>query len=503
MKGIGAILVILTISPILSAAPCESLAALTLPGTKVTMAVVVPPGTFTPPPRPEPPRRRADNDEPRPNPFVTLQAFCRVAATLTPTSDSEIKIEVWLPVAGWNSKMLAVGNGAWAGSIGYDDLAAAVAAGYAAASTDTGHTGRGADFIPGHPEKVIDFSHRAVHEMTVAAKSIIAAFYGDAPRLSYFRGCSTGGRQALTAAQRYPLDFDGIIAGASANNSSRLHAAQIWFTAQNLRSTESAIPEGKLPAIQAAALKACDALDGVEDRVIGNPRQCKFDPGVLLCKEGDASTCLTEAQVETVKRIYAGPGIFPGLEPGSERGWGGFGGWLTRPVGIAYDHYRYLLFEKPDWDFKTINVQRDVLAFDKAAGALMNSSDANLSPFFDRGGKLLMYHGWADPGIPAGNSVEYYGEVVKTVGAPKAANSIRLFMLPGVGHCSGGDGPSSFDAVGALDQWRDKGQVPASILGSHRVRGVVDNTRPLCPYPQMAQYKGTGSTTEAANFVCK
>ena len=503
MKGIGAILVILTISPFLSAAPCESLSTLTLPDTKITMAVVVPAGAFTPPPRPGPARVRGPDEEPRPDPYAPLPAFCRVAATLTPRSDSEIKIEVWLPSTGWNNKMLAVGNGAWAGSISYDALAPAVAAGYAAASTDTGHGGRGAEFLPGHPEKLIDFSHRAVHEMTVAAKAVIAAFYGNAPRLSYFRGCSTGGRQALTAAQRYPLDFDGIIAGATAINNSRLHAAQIWFTAQNLRDETSAIPEDKLPALHEAVLKACDALDGVQDRVIGNPRQCKFDPQVLLCKEGDAATCLTAAQAETVKRIYAGPGIFPGLEPGSEDGWGGFLGWLARPVGIAYDQYRYLVFDDPNWDFKTIDVQKDVAAFDKVAGALMNSSNPNLGPFFDRGGKLLMYHGWADPGIPAGNSVEYYSEVVKAVGEAKAANSIRLFMLPGVGHCSGGDGPSTFDAVGALDEWRDKGQIPASIPASHQRRGVVDNTRPLCPYPQMAQYKGTGSTTEAANFVCK
>ena len=494
---------LLVIPSVSAAATCESLSSLALAGGKVTMAAIVAPGAFVAPARPGPPSRGRGQTAERPNPFLKLPSFCRIAATLTPTADSEIKIEVWMPMSGWNQKLLAVGNGAWAGSISYDDLAAPLAQGYAAASTDTGHGGRGAEFIPGHPEKVVDFSHRAVHEMAAAGKSIVAAFYGNGPRLTYFRGCSTGGRQALTAAQRYPLDFDGVIAGAAANNSSRLHAAQIWFTAQNLRDAASAIPDDQLPALHEAVLKACDALDGVQDRVIGNPRRCKFDPGVLLCKGGDTKDCLTAAQVETVRRIYAGPGNFPGLELGSEGGWGGMFGWLKQPVSVAYDQYRYLLFGKPDWDFKTINVPRDVAAFDKAVGALMNSSDPNLNPFFDRGGKVLMYHGWADPGIPAGNSVEYYSEVVKAVGASKAEQSIQLFMMPGVGHCSGGDGPSSFDSIGALDRWRDKGEVPRSIVASHSTKGVVDNTRPLCRYPQVAEYKGSGPTTDAANFVCK
>jgi feruloyl esterase len=518
--------------PDLSAAvPCETLSTLALPNTTITMAQVVEAGKFVAPP--PPPRQGggrgaaegdpADNADGRGNAgaggrgggrggrggtpvnvYASLPAFCRVAATLKPTRDSDIKIEVWMPVAGWNNKMLSVGNGAWAGTISYNAMAAPVAAGYAATSTDTGHAGGQAATFIGNKEKVIDFSYRAVHEMSVAGKAITAAFYGGGPKLSYFQGCSTGGRQALTAAQRYPADFDGIIAGASAVNASRMHGSQIWAAAQANREPGSLIPNmpaNKYALLHDAVLKACDALDGVTDRVLENPRQCKFDPAVLLCKDGDAATCLTAAQVETAKRVYAGTGVIYGYEYGSEGGWNGT---LRAPIGIAYDSYRYLAMNNPDWDYKTFDPAKDIALFDRTAGPVMNSSDTNLKPFFDRGGKLLMYHGWADPGIPAANSVDYYTEVANGAGgAARASNSIRLFMLPGVGHCSGGDGPSSWDALGTIDQWRDKGIAPASIVASRTANGVLEKTRPLCPYPQTAQYKGTGSTNEAANFVCR
>ncbi len=301
--------------------------------------------------------RAAVAGEPRGNPYLNLPAFCRIAATLKPSSDSEIKIEVWMPLSGWNNKLLAVGNGAWAGSISYNAMAPGLAAGYATTSTDTGHTGGQAATFVDRPEKVIDFAYRAVHEMNVSAKAISAAFYGGGPRLSYFQGCSTGGRQALTAAQRYPLDFDGIIGGATAVNASRLHGTQVWSAQQAHRDDASLIPMNKYAAIHDAALKACDALDGVTDRVIDNPRQCRFDPSILLCKEGDSATCLTAAQVETVKRVYAGPGLFPGYEYGSEGGWNGT---LANPVGIANDMYRYLVFNNPNWDYKTLDIEKDV-----------------------------------------------------------------------------------------------------------------------------------------------
>jgi len=533
------ILTLLVFSPRLNAAvPCETLSTLKLLNTTITMAQVVEAGKFVAPAAPRGAAPRGENADadgrgddgananadgrgagggagarggrggggrgPAVNVYANVPTFCRVAATLRPTSDSEIKIEVWMPVANWNNKMLAVGNGAWAGSISYNAMAAPVTAGYTATSTDTGHTGGQAATFIDKKEKVIDFSYRAVHEMSVAGKGITAAFYGGGPKLSYFQGCSTGGRQALTAAQRYPLDFDGIIAGANATNASLMHGTQVWVAQQAHRDGDASMipnmPVNKYNLLHDAVLKACDAIDGVTDRVIDNPRQCKFDPAVLLCKEGDAATCLTAAQVETAKRVYAGPGVFRGYEYGSEGGWNGT---LRAPVGIAFDSYRYLALNNPNWDYKTFDIKKDIAQFDKTVGPLMNSNDTNLKPFFDHGGKLIMYHGWADPGIPPENSLQYYSKVVKTVGASKASNSIRLFMLPGVGHCAGGDGPGTWDSLGALDQWREKGTAPASIVASHSTMGVVDKTRPLCPYPQTAQYKGTGNTNEAANFVCK
>ncbi len=532
-RTLPVILTLLVFSPLLKAAvPCETLSTLSLPNATITMAQVVEAGKFV---APAPPRgaprgenaadadgRGADGVPTVPgagargarggggrggaapvNVYATVPAFCRVAATLKPTADSEIKIEVWMPLTNWNNKMLSVGNGAWAGSISYSAMAAPVAAGYAAASTDTGHSGGQAAGFINNKEKVIDFSYRAVHEMSVAGKAITAAYYGGGPKLSYFQGCSTGGRQALTAAQRYPLDFDGIIAGANATNASLMHATQIWAAQQANRDASSAIPNmpvNKYNLLHDAVLKACDALDGVTDRVLENPRQCRFDPAVLLCKDGDSATCLTAAQVETAKRVYSGPGVFRGYEYGSEGGWAGT---LRTPVGIANDMYRYLALNNPDWDYKTFDLKKDIAQFEKTVGPLMNSNDVNLKPFFEHGGKLLMYHGWADPGIPPENSLQYYSKAVKKVGSSKATNSIRLFMLPGVGHCSGGDGPSTWDSLSALDQWRDQGTAPASIVASHSTAGVVDKTRPLCPYPQTAQYKGTGSTNEAASFVCK
>jgi feruloyl esterase len=481
-----------------SAAPCESLSTLALPGATITMAQSVAAGAFTPPGA----RGGAGQST-----YATLPAFCRVAATLKPTADSDIKIEVWLPASGWNGKLESVGNGAWAGTIGYGALGQAVAAGYAGASTDTGHTGGAATFIVGHPERVTDFAYRAVHEMTVAAKSIIAAYYGNAPKRSYFNGCSTGGRQALAEAQRFPQDYDGIISGAAANYPTHLQGMQTWVAAQAHLTPESMIPASKYPLIQTAVMAACDASDGVKDGVLEDPRTCHFDPKVLQCKAGDEATCLTKSQVELAQKIYAGPTnrngreAFPGLERGSETGWRTLA--AAQPMGLAVETFEYLVFNDPKWDFTTFDFNRDVAKAEQVIGLLMNSIDPNLKPFFDHGGKLLMYHGWADPGIPPRNSVNYYNSVVDKMGKSKTADSIKLFMVPGMGHCQGGDGTDTFDKVGVLDQWVEKGKAPDQILASHRKNGVADKTRPLCPYPQVAKYKGAGSTDEAANFVCK
>jgi Tannase and feruloyl esterase len=480
-----------------AAAPCESLAKLALPRTIITIAQAVPAGQLALPPGAVPTFPGAP-----PPSFGNLPAFCRVAATLKPTPDSNIKIEVWLPASGWNWKLESVGNGAWAGSISYRDLAAAITAGYAAASTDTGHTETTAAFVVGHPERLIDFAYRAVHEMTVAAKAIIVGYYGSGAVRAYFNGCSTGGRQALAEAQRYPADYDGIIAGAAANYPTHLQGAQVWTT-KITNEDDGYIPPAKYTLIHNAVLEACDALDGVKDRVLEDPRVCHFDPQALACQGPDEPTCLTAPQVEVARKIYAGPGpsLFPGLERGSEIGWATLSG--PKPMALAAETYQYLVFKNPKWDYRTFDPARDMAIADKAIGPLMNAIDPNLKPFFQRGGRLLMYHGWADPGIAPQNSVNYFTSVEDAAGGKAAAsNSIRLFMVPGMGHCAGGDGTDDFDKIGALSSWVDTNQAPKSILAAHKTKGVADRTRPLCPYPETAHYKGSGSTDDAANFVC-
>jgi feruloyl esterase len=433
--------------------------------------------------------------------FKTLSAFCRVSATLRPVADSQIGIEVWLPASGWNGNLQSVGNGAWAGSISYPAMATALGQGYATASTDTGHTGNNADFITGHPEKVVDFAYRAVHEMTVAAKAISGAFYGSLVKYSFWNGCSTGGRQAFSEAQRFPNDYDGIVAGAPAFYTTRLQGEQVWVAAEAHRDEAAYIPPAKYPAMHKAVLDACDALDGVKDGVLENPERCHFDPSVLACKGADTPDCLTGPQVEFAKRMYAGPaGIFPGVEPGTELGWNMLAG--PKPMGLAVEVYKYLVFNDPSWDYKAFDASKDIAKAEKTIHSLMDSSDPNLRPFIAHGGKLLIYHGWADPGVPPMGSVNYYKSVVETVGT-KATDSVRLFLVPGMGHCQGGDGTDKFNMVQAMENWMSSNKPPERIEASHMTKGQVDKTRPLCAYPQVAVYTGSGSTNEAANFVCK
>jgi feruloyl esterase len=481
-------------------ASCETLASLHLANAAITLAQSVAAGQFTPPQGRGPAAAAV---------FQHLPDFCRVAATLRPVSDSEIRIEVWMPASNWNGRLQSVGNGAWAGSISYPALATAITAGYAAASTDTGHTGNNPHFVPGHPEKVIDFAYRSVHVMTAAAKTVAAAFYGDAPERSYFNGCSTGGRQALVEAQRYPADFDGIIAGAAAYYTTHLQGAQVWMAQAAHQDDAGFIPASKYPALHRAVVEACDALDGVKDGVLEDPTRCHFDPAVLACKGADGPSCLTAPQVALAKKVYAGlisprtgQKLFPGLEPGSEMGWNSLMG--PQPMSLAVEVYQYLVFQNPQWDYRGFDPDRDIRAAANTIGSTMDSVDPNLEPFFKRGGKLLMYHGWADPGIPPRSSVNYYNSVVDTLGgAAKTKDSIRLFMVPGMGHCRGGDGTDTFDPVSPLDQWVTKGQAPDQIPAAHLTKGVADRTRPLCPYPQVATYKGTGDTSQAANFTCR
>lgn len=475
------------------AATCDSLTSLAVKNGTVTAAQTVAAGAFTPPVG----RAGAPGAA---NPFARLAEFCRVAITLKPSPRSDIKAEVWLPANGWNGKLQVVGNGGFAGTISYPAMATALAAGYAAASTDTGHTGPSSNTFA-NEDVLLDFAHRAIHETTVAAKTTVNGFYGSAPRFSYFAGCSTGGRQALTAAQRYPEDFNGIVAGAPASHTSTQSFGQIWFS-QALSDPAGALPREKLTLVHDAVLNACDGLDGAKDGVLENPLACTFDPKVLACKAGaDPASCLTDAQVSAVQKVYAGPSnpktgkpIYVGLERGSEPG------WSAVPVGYAVDYFKYIVFKDPNWDPKSLNYDAHVAQAATGDNLIFEADKADMSAFTKRGGKLILYQGWGEPGIPPANLVRYYGEIQSKTS--NATDAVRLFMVPGMGHCGGGTGVNTFDMVTPLDRWVTEGAVPAQVPASRVRQGVSDRTRPLCAYPQIAIYKGSGSLEDAANFTC-
>ena len=490
-------------APINAASSCESLASLALPHTTITLAEVVPAGGFVQP------GARGARGGAQGDGASALPAFCRVAATLKPSTDSDIKIELWLPAANWNGKYQAVGNGAWNGTIAYPAMMTALRRGYATSSTDTGHVGGNADFALGHPEKVIDFGYRAVHEMTVKSKAMIAAYYDNTLKYSYWNGCSAGGRQGMKEAQKFPDDFDGIIAGAPGLDWTGRAAGAVRVAQVTEKDPAARIPSAKAQLIHNAVLDACDALDGIKDGVVDNPKHCKFDPGVLQCKGADEASCLTKAQVETARLLYSGA-VNPktkreitGLERGSELGWTDMG-WSVSARSTGLDQFRFLVFKDASWELPRFNFDTDIVLAEERDGDTINALDPNLKGFLARGSKLIQYHGWSDPQISPGNSVQYYGRVAEASGgAAKIQGSYRLFMAPGMSHCGGGDGPNTFDMVGALEQWVEKRQAPDQIIASRTREGKVDRTRPLCPYPQVATYKGSGSTDEAANFVCR
>jgi hypothetical protein len=510
---------------------CESLTALTLANTTITSATSVAAGAFKPPAGPG-----------APAPTEPLPAFCRVAGTAKPTSDSEIKFEVWLPATGWNGKFEQVGNGGFAGVVPLFSMADPLLRGYATAGTDDGHVGStDGTWALGHPEKLIDFGYRAVHETSVQAKAIVRAFYGKDLARSYFVGCSDGGREALMEAQRYPDDFIGIVAGAPANYWTHLLVGAIWNEQALLNDPASYLPPTKLPAIQTAALAACDALDGVKDGLIADPRRCHFDPAVIECKGADGPDCLTAPQVATVRKIYAGPKnprtgaqVFPGFSPGTEAVPANWRLWIsgTSPAQptlqdfFGNTFYADMVFDNPKWDFHTFNFDSDIKTTDDKVASILNSNDPDLGKFKARGGKLIQYHGWGDAAIPPQNSVDYFERVQSAMGKTGHAREFgstqdfyRLFMVPGMSHCAGGVGATAFgnvpspqrdpghDVVGALDQWVEKGVAPNQIIATGFVGGDpakgVEMTRPLCPYPEDAVYKGSGDTNSAASFSCQ
>lgn len=480
---------------VLAAMACEDLAGLSLPNTTITLAESVPAGSGLP-------------------------AYCKVAGYV----DTEINFEVWMPVAGsWNGKFNGVGNGGLAGFINHEAMEEALARGYATASTDTGHVGDPTALIPPVPlfdaswalnvdvtphelnwERLVNFGHAGTHKMTVAAKAIVEAYYGEGPEYSYFTGCSGGGQQGLAEAQRYPADYDVVVTGAPANYPTHMWPGE-FYPAVLVKAMDVDALISKLGLIEAAVLAECDALDGVEDGLLEDPRRCAFDPATLQCEEGDdPATCLTDVQVDVVQKIYAGlhdpfpPGkqIWPGFEPSSESGWPGY----LRPFAIQVGYFKYMVFKDPAWDWTTfdfVDVYDDWMGSAALLGPELNATDRDLKAFQDQGGKMIMYHGWIDQNIAPRNSINYY-ESVKRKG--QVGDFFRLFMVPGMGHCGGGLGPESFDALGALEQWVEAGVEPDRIIGTNQASGM---TRPLCPYPAVAVWTGEGSTDDADNFVCR
>jgi feruloyl esterase len=415
------------------------------------------------------------------------------------------------------------------------ELALALRRGFATASTDTGHTGADLTFAAGHPEKIVDWGYRAIHIMTESAKLIIREYSGVLPTHSFFMGCSTGGHQALSEVQRFPADYDGVIAGDPGNNRVHLNVGFLWaFAATHDASGAAILPTAKLSLINKAAVAACDALDGVRDGIISEPEACHFDPAVLLCKGEDNELCLTGPQVAAVKKVYEGPknprtgeqiiaGYSPGSESPAEDNWAE--GWKTyitdRKEPMRLDFWRYWVFNDPKWDWRTFDFDSDVAYADKKLAAV-NASNADLSKFRSRGGKILMYSGWADPTGPPMDAANYYKRVEEASGGRENTESFfRLFMVPGMAHCGGGPGPNIFggygppapvspeikldpqhDVLSALVQWVEKGSAPEYIIASHVRDGRVDRTRPICPYPKVPRCNGKGSSDDAWNFTC-
>ncbi len=542
-----------------AATNCENLAGLTVADTTVSVAETVPAGSFTPP--------GATAAIP------SLPGFCRVAGSIHPTSDSNIGFEVWMPLAAWNGRYGQIGNGGFAGAIPFSSMGNALTRGFATAGTDDGHTGNSLDasWALGHPEKVVDYGNRAVHLTSVVSQQIVAAFYGQDANYTYFVGCSDGGREGMVEFQRYPDDFDGWVVGAPAYAQSRLLSGFIWNIQAINATPASALPNDKLQLLTSAVLSQCDAIDGITDGVVDDPRRCHFDPGVLQCTGDDAPTCLTADQVTAVRKIYAGPRnprtgqrIYPGFERGAEADPLDWPLWITNPDGTGSTSYqlafgqgaaRYIVFDDPNWDYRTFNFDSDFRLFQQKLDPVGSAYDPNLAGLRAAGKKIIHYHGWADTALTPRGSVEYYRRVAATLllqsasggqtslaenarqifaqlgqdltggsGAqlPKIADFYRLFMAPGMAHCSGGPGPNSFgqnyaqnaltldpqhDVVQAIVNWVENGVAPDKIIATKYTNDVVGagnvlRTRPLCPYPQVAKYSGNGSTDDAANFSC-
>jgi feruloyl esterase len=488
----------------LQAASCESLSMAALPNATITSAQMVAAGQFVPP----------SGDAKGAEAFRNLAAFCRIAITSKPSSDSDIRIEVWLPATDWNRNFRAAGNGNWGGAINYLEIGSILRAGFATASTDTGHEGTSVNFALGHPEKLKDFGYRAFHEMTADAKTLAATFYGSAPNLSYVAECGGGSREALSEIQRFPEDYDAAGVWGFDGYKTLMHFGQLWVYAATHQEPGRIIPPEKYPAIHQAVLDQCDArVDGIKDGVIEDPARCHFDPKELLCKGTDGPACLTAAQVDAVRAIYSPvtnprtkKAVYSGLYPGSELGWGQLGG--AQPFPNAVEFLRWVVFADPSWDYKNRppNFDSDLALANQPEKTVINADNPDIKKFIARGGKLLIVEGWADAAIAPGGAVRYYTEALAKSGGTKGArDSMRLFMVPGMGHCPGVNGAENYDvdAFKVLQDWKQSGKAPEELIATHYQAGKEVGKRLVCAYPKVTVYRGEGAAEDPANFSCK
>ena len=517
-------------------AACERLASLSLPNTTITLAQVVSAGGFAVPvnaprdgggssalagtigPVPDVPGRVTANTAglglgynggrgiP---PFSTLPAFCRVAATLEPSPSSDIRMEMWMPISGWNGNFRGTSPNGLGGLLNYNAMGVGLTDGFAIASTDTGHQGGDTAWMQ-VPDKVTDFAGRAMHETTVVGKALATAYYGTAPKYSYMLECGGGSAAALHEVQKYPADYNGIVVGGHAAHLTRQIFGQLWLWQATHPNGVAILPGAKLRVIHNAVLNKCDMLDGVKDGLLEDPIRCAFDPKEIECKSGDAPGCLTAPQVEAAQKIYAGPTnprtkekIWSPLYRGSELDWSFFSE-AAAPIGIATSALRMIL-DDPTWDYRTspVDFDRHVALADKSAIARVSASNPDISDYVRRGGKLILSGGWNNALVPAGAVLDYYKSVEARIGIDDTRGAVRLYMVPGMIECNGGPGTDTFDLLAVMQRWVERGEAPNDVPASRVEHGKVVRTRPLCPYPQVATYRGSGSTDDARNFVCK
>ena len=472
---------------------CAALARLSLPDVRITKAEAIPGGArWAFPPSPF-------------NIFAGLNAatdrpFCRVVGVI----EREIGFELWLPPE-WNGRFLGVGNGGYTGAINYPGLGLGLGRGFATASTDTGHVTPFGFFddswVEGHPDRLENFGHRAHHLLADRGKRIVRAFYGRPAEFAYYDGCSSGGLQGLTEAQLYPEDYDGIVAGAPANNFIRLWTRPFYLMALARTAPAGNLGPADITLLNAAVLAQCDPADGVRDGVMSDPQHCGFDPGSLLCRPGQSGSCLSQAQVERARltwgprRTARGLALYPG------------NAWGAPPIaslpGVRLDEpmlMRMVPAAERRWTAQTFDFDRDIPPLEARFGRMLGAWNPDLRPFAGRGGKLIVYHGWTDPLLSPWNSIAYWEAVTARMGARNVPGFYRLFMVPGMDHCRGGAGPGRFDALEAVMAWREHRRVPDRLIASGNLAAGGVRSRPLCPYPRVAHYSGRAAPTMRPAF---